>query len=83
MASTSKIPDDEDIDYSDLEAKYKVPYEEGFDNVLVVDNVPVVDANMKDRLLAVITRKFAQTAAPIVPGTIHFPWDDKIGKSKG
>ncbi len=52
--------DDEEIDYSDIEAKYvlqsqtfhrrsntlcryQVEYDESFDNILVVDGVPIID----------------------------------------
>ncbi|KAG8862723.1 Translation initiation factor 3 subunit b [Tulasnella sp. 330] len=83
MASTSRVPDDEGIDYTDIEEKYKVSYEDGFDNVLVIDNVPIVDSSKRDKLLTAITKKFTQKAAPIKPGKIHFPFDDKANKSKG
>ncbi|KAG8899662.1 Translation initiation factor 3 subunit b [Tulasnella sp. 403] len=83
MASTSKIPDDEDIDYTDIEAKYQVPYDEGFDNVVVVDNVPIVDAGKKDKLLSALAKKFAQRGAVVNPEGLHLPWDEATGKSKG
>ncbi|KAG9006810.1 Translation initiation factor 3 subunit b [Tulasnella sp. JGI-2019a] len=83
MASTSKVPDNEGIDYTDIEEKYQVSYEDGFDNVLVVDNVPIVDSAKRDKLLTAITKKFTQKAAPIKPGKIHLPFDDKANKSKG
>jgi len=82
-STSSQIPDDEGIDYSDIEAKYEIPYEEGFDSILVVDGVPIVDASKKDKLVGAITKKFAQNGAPVKNGGIHLVWDDKAGKSKG
>ncbi|THH20860.1 hypothetical protein EW146_g583 [Bondarzewia mesenterica] len=55
MAVPDNIPRDdidEDIDYTDIEEKYKVSLEEGFDNILVVDGVPVIDNSKLEKLLA-------------------------------
>ncbi|KZT06524.1 translation initiation factor eIF-3b [Laetiporus sulphureus 93-53] len=75
--------DDEDVDYSDIEAKYQVQFEEGFDNILVVDGVPVIDQSKLERLLAKIAKEFSRKGAPIKPDDISVPWDDATGKSKG
>ncbi|KAI0686490.1 translation initiation factor eIF-3b [Cytidiella melzeri] len=75
--------DDEDIDYSDIEAKYKVQYDEGLDNILVVDGVPVIDKSKMDKLLARISKEFGRKGAPIKTEDMFVPWDDKSGKSKG
>ena len=32
----------DDIDYSDIEAKYAVPLDEGLENVIVINGVPAV-----------------------------------------
>ncbi|RIB07830.1 eukaryotic translation initiation factor eIF2A-domain-containing protein [Gigaspora rosea] len=48
----------EDIDFSDIEEKYKVPFEEGFDAIIVVDNAPTVDESKKDKLLKFIRKIF-------------------------
>ncbi|KAG9017120.1 Translation initiation factor 3 subunit b [Tulasnella sp. 427] len=85
MASSSRasIPNDEDIDYSEIEAKYQIPDENPFDSVVVVDGVPAVDAAKKPKLLATVVKRFVQKGISIKESNIHMPWDDKVGKSKG
>ncbi|KDQ19939.1 hypothetical protein BOTBODRAFT_152536 [Botryobasidium botryosum FD-172 SS1] len=75
--------DDEGIDFSDIEAKYQVPYENGFDTVLVVDNLPIVDAAKKDRLLQVIRKNFSKKGPTPKEDGLFMPWDDAKNKSKG
>ena len=56
---TSRLPPTEDdIDYSDIEAKYQVPFEEGFDAIVVVDNVPIVDESKVEKLTKFINKIF-------------------------
>ncbi|GBE80122.1 Eukaryotic translation initiation factor 3 subunit B [Sparassis crispa] len=74
---------DEEIDYTDIEAKYQVHYEEGFDNVLVVDGVPVIDKSKAEKLLVKIAKEFSRKGAPIKPDDITVPWNDANGKSRG
>ncbi|RDB28912.1 Eukaryotic translation initiation factor 3 subunit B [Hypsizygus marmoreus] len=73
----------DDIDYSDIEEKYKVQFDEGFDNTLVVDGVPIIDKSKLERLLAKITKEFSRKGVAIKPDDIFMPWDDTTGKSKG
>ncbi|KAJ7597144.1 eukaryotic translation initiation factor eIF2A-domain-containing protein [Mycena floridula] len=73
----------EDIDYSDIEAKYHVEYDESFDNTLVVDGVPVIDKSKLAKLLAKIAKEFTKKGVPIKPDDIFMPWDEASGKSKG
>ncbi|RIB12395.1 eukaryotic translation initiation factor eIF2A-domain-containing protein [Gigaspora rosea] len=47
-----------DLDFSDIEEKYKVPFEEGFDPIIVVDNAPTADESKKDKLLKFIRKIF-------------------------
>lgn len=92
--------DDEDIDYSDIEAKYviqsqtfhrrsnglgryQVEYDESFDNILVVDGVPVIDKAKLEKLLQKISKDFSRKGCPIKPDNITVPWNDAAGKSKG
>ena len=95
------VYDDEDIDYSDIEAKcvclilmktlrfktlprrYQVQYDEGLDNILVVDGVPVTDESKREKLLARIAKEFGKKGAPVKPDDMFIPWDEKTGKSKG
>ncbi|CAG8571632.1 2838_t:CDS:2, partial [Scutellospora calospora] len=64
----------EEIDYSDIEEKYQVPFEDGFDTIIVVDNVPIVDESKKDKLLKFI-RKIFKNAGDIKEEGIHMPMD--------
>lgn len=75
--------DDLGIDYSDIESKYAIAFEEGFDNVLVIDGVPVIDNSREVKLFAKINKEFARKGAPIKEGGIHMPYDEATGKSKG
>ncbi|KAH9058226.1 translation initiation factor eIF-3b [Lactarius vividus] len=74
---------DEDIDFSDIEEKYKVRLEEGFDHILVVDGVPVIDKSKLEKLLAKIAKEFTRKGAAIKPDDISVPWNEKTGKSNG
>ncbi|KAI0217410.1 Translation initiation factor 3 subunit b [Massospora cicadina] len=47
-----------DIDFSDLEAKYSLELDESFDNVIVVDGLPKVDENKYEKLLTVVKKIF-------------------------
>jgi translation initiation factor 3 subunit B len=90
---------DDDIDYSDIEAKYvnrvrflillllalryQVHFDDGFDNTLVVDGVPIIDKSKLDKLLAKIAKEFSRKGAPVKVDDIFVPWDDTKDKSKG
>ena len=63
--------------------RYKVEQEEGFDNVLLVDGVPVIDKAKLDKLLARIAKEFGKKGCQVKPENIFVPWDDASGKSKG
>ncbi|KAF7339379.1 Eukaryotic translation initiation factor 3 subunit B [Mycena sanguinolenta] len=73
----------DDIDYSDIEAKYQVQYDDSFDNMLVVDGIPVIDKSKLEKLLAKICKEFSRKGVPIKPEDIFMPWDDTTGKSQG
>ncbi|KAJ7925889.1 eukaryotic translation initiation factor eIF2A-domain-containing protein [Mycena leptocephala] len=72
----------DDIDYSDIEAKYQVQYDDGFDNMLVVDGIPVIDKSKLEKLFARICKEFSRKGVPIKPDDIFMPWND-AGKSQG
>lgn len=63
--------------------RYHVDLEEGFDNILLVDGVPIVDKSKLEKLITKISREFFKKGAPIKTEDIHIPWDDSAGKSKG
>jgi hypothetical protein len=47
-------------DFTDLEAEYEVPFESGFDSVIIVDNCPVVkEDDKKGKLMNYIRRTFS------------------------
>lgn len=71
--------------------RYAVSPLDGFDNVLVVDNVPVVDASKKQKLFDRLRSTFAKAGAPLTGNTgedgtysdMEMPWDNEKGESKG
>ncbi|CAG8605975.1 5784_t:CDS:2 [Acaulospora morrowiae] len=72
---TKQLPQTEDeIDFTDIEEKYQVPIEEGFDTIIVVDNVPIVDDSKKEKLLKLIRRIF-RNAGEIKEGGIDMPME--------
>jgi translation initiation factor 3 subunit B len=83
MAIPTRDDANEGIDYSDIEAKYQVEFQDGFDNILVVDGVPVIDNSKLEKLLARIVKEFTRRGAAIKSDDISMPWNDATGKSKG
>ena len=67
----------------DVLFRYKVELEEGFDNILVVDGIPVIDNSKLEKLLAKISKEFGKKGSKISPDDIFVPFDEKSGKSKG
>lgn len=71
------------IDFSDLEAKYAVELDEDYGNILIIDNLPVVDAAKEEKLLAVLKKKFFGPAnASLVEAGVFMPKDEQ-GNGKG
>lgn len=59
-----------------------MPYEDGFDSVIVIDNLPVVDPTRKDKLLQVLNKHLKKFNSP-KPDSLFMPWDDAKNESKG
>ena len=59
MDPTSSV---EDIDFSDIEAKYEVHMDEGLDNVIVINGVPIVTSAKEQRLFEAIQKRFRTQA---------------------
>lgn len=57
--------------------------DDGFDNIVVVDGIPVIDKSKQEKLLARVGKEFSRKGAPISIDNIFVPWDDQINKSKG
>ena len=68
---------------SHLPRRYQVEYDEGLDNIVVVDGAPVIDASKKERLVTKICKDFGKKGVHVKADNIFMPWDDKAGKSKG
>ncbi|KZO96016.1 translation initiation factor eIF-3b [Calocera viscosa TUFC12733] len=80
----SAYDSDEDIDYTDIDEKYAVEYDESFlDSIIVVDGIPIVKAERKERLVTKLGQDFKRLGAAFKPGSLHMPWDDEKGQSKG
>ncbi|KAJ3270097.1 Translation initiation factor 3 subunit b [Terramyces sp. JEL0728] len=73
------MEEDYELDFSDIEAKYAVDVPTTFDNIVVVDNVPVVDETKEEKLLKVIKKIFSSAGAI---KDITMPKNPN-GKSKG
>lgn len=75
------------LDFSDLEEKYRVRMPEAFDNIVVVDNLPVVDDSKRQKLLDVLTTKILGKEAGVAladpESVIHMPKDQATGKTYG
>lgn len=72
--------DDNDIDFSDIDARYALPESYSFDSIVVIDNVPIVDDAKKDKLISVI-KKIFKNVGPVK--SLEMPKDESTGKSKG
>ncbi|ORX71228.1 translation initiation factor eIF-3b [Linderina pennispora] len=72
-----------DIDFSDLEREFVVPeQEETLENVVVVDNLPVVDESKEEKLIAVLKKLFKKQAGAVKDNGIHMPHEEVKGKNK-
>jgi translation initiation factor 3 subunit B len=60
--------------------RFAVDTQQGFENVLVVDNTPVIDESRKDKLIARLVQLFAKLGAPIEEDHINMPWEGKSNK---
>ncbi len=64
-------------------ARYQVELDEGLENIVVVDGVPIIDKERTDRLLSKISKEFTKKGAPCKPDNMFIPWNEATGKSKG
>ena len=63
--------------------RYKVVEDESFDNIVILDGVPIIDNSRREKLLTKISKEFAKRGSTISPNELTVPWDDTAGKSKG
>ncbi|KAG2023374.1 PRT1p [Coprinopsis cinerea AmutBmut pab1-1] len=73
----------DDIDYSDIEAKYQVHFDDSLDNTVVVDGLPVIDPSKQTKLLSKVVKEFSKRGVAVKADDIFLPWDQASGKSKG
>ena len=57
--------------------------QQGFENVLVLDNVPIVDEAKRQRLVDRLRQVFEKAGAGIEEERIDMPWDNAAGTNKG
>lgn len=69
--------------YADIENKYAVDTQKGFENVIVVDNIPIVDESKRQRLVERLRQVFDKAGAGIDEDRIAMPWDDAAATNKG
>lgn len=74
----------ENIDFSDLESKYRVTLDEDFDNILIIDNLPKIDSIKEEKLMSVLKKNlFAPVNAIPKEGGCLMPRDSETGMSRG
>jgi translation initiation factor 3 subunit B len=81
------LTEDGELDFTDLEKEYAVSYEEGFDNVILVDNCPIVEEDARKQKLTAFIKKIFSGNGKIKDDGIYMPMglNPKTGKveSKG
>ncbi|KAJ2535319.1 Translation initiation factor 3 subunit b [Coemansia sp. RSA 1935] len=74
---------EEDIDFSDLERKFAVPeQDETLENVVVVDNLPIIDQGKIEKLTGALQKNVFKNAGKFKANGVHMPLADE-GKTKG
>lgn len=78
------LDDNGELDFTDLEKEYAVSSEEGFENVIVVDNCPEVEEDARIQKLVAFIRKIFSTNGTIREDGIYMPMkkDPETGKVK-
>lgn len=67
------LTEDGELDFTDLEREYAVSYEEGFDNVILVDNCPIVEEDARKKKLTAFIKKIFSTNGTIKEDGIFMP----------
>ena len=67
------LTEDGELDFTDLENKYAVSYEEGFDHVILVDNCPIVEDDTRKQKLTAFLKKIFSTNGKIKEDGIYMP----------
>ncbi|KAJ7682801.1 eukaryotic translation initiation factor eIF2A-domain-containing protein [Mycena polygramma] len=80
---TSRFTTCEDLDYSDIVARYDVEIDFSTANVVVVDGLPIIDKSKEDKLVARMAKEFMRRGVKTLGQDISVIWDESTGKSKG
>ena len=75
----------DELDLSDLEDIYKVSMDQDFDSLIVVEGLPIVSTDKKDKLLTVVARRFGTVGKLKGDNAIFMPLEGEGDKamSKG
>lgn len=68
--------DDEEIDFSDLHEQYEVRMEEGLDAFVVIDGLPVVPEDSRQKLVKFLLRKL-NTVGKASENGVFMPLNEK------
>jgi translation initiation factor 3 subunit B len=68
--------DEEEIDFSDLQEQYEVRLEEGLDAFVVVDGLPIVPEDNKQKLIKFLLRKL-NTVGKVKEDGVFMPLNEK------
>lgn len=74
--------DEDEVDISDLRAKYEVQLEQGFDTFVVIDGLPVVTEEQKPKLVKFLLKKL-NTVGRVREESVEMPMEGEDGKSLG
>lgn len=73
--------DESQIDFTDIEEQFQVRLDEGLDAFVVIDGLPVVPDDSKDRLIKFVLRKL-NSVGRVKDDGVHMPVGDS-GKTEG
>lgn len=84
MTTTESVSGAGEIDFSDLEAKYQVSLDECYDNILIIDNLPLIDESKEEKLMAVLKKNlFKPAGASLIANGYMMPRDPSTRMSRG
>lgn len=72
---------EDQLDFSDLEAQYNIHMEEGLDTFVVIDGLPIVTQEQKPKLVKFVLKKL-NTVGKTSEDSFYMPMNDK-GSSEG
>jgi len=82
LESDVDYDEDEDIDFSDLREQYEVRLEEGLDTFIVVDGLPRVPPNSKEKLVKFSLRKYV-AYGKVTEENVYMPLNEAGDMTQG